>query len=117
MGPLEDAGKNGWTVAHFSIMMVAMGDQIDCQICSHTAGFIAIKHQTCNPHTSVHRDHSQTPYREKHTPPPHTTALSTYACTLSILITLVLSSIRSTKNGFYGKLFLLGKKKRGAADL
>ncbi|GFW01585.1 uncharacterized protein TNCV_4085001 [Trichonephila clavipes] len=34
--------------------------QIDYQISCHNTRFIVINHQTCDPHTSVHHDHSQT---------------------------------------------------------
>ncbi|GFY04205.1 transposable element Tcb1 transposase [Trichonephila clavipes] len=59
MWPLEDAGKNGWTMADFSIMM------------------------TCDPHTGVHHAHSQTVDRAKFTLLPTATPTATYACPLS----------------------------------
>ncbi|GFY05558.1 hypothetical protein TNCV_4370671 [Trichonephila clavipes] len=52
MRPLEDAGKNGWTMADFSVMRVAVdlgpsrsGGQIDCQISCHSACFIVINNR------------------------------------------------------------------------
>lgn len=62
----EDAGKNGWTTADFGVMMVMidLGAQqigrtewLSDQFYQHL--IIAINHQTCDPHTSVHHDHLQ----------------------------------------------------------
>ncbi|GFU69537.1 transposable element Tc1 transposase [Trichonephila clavipes] len=60
--------KNGWTVADFSVMMVAVdlgssADQEDRLIVRSTV--IVINHQTYDPHTSVHPEHSQTADRAK----------------------------------------------------
>ncbi|GFU36611.1 hypothetical protein TNCV_802691 [Trichonephila clavipes] len=104
MQPIEDAGKNGWRVADFSVIMVAadLGPQqigrttIDCQISCHSVSFIAINHQTCDPHTSVHHDYSQMADRAKFTRLPIATPPTVYAYTLSSQITVVLGSIMLT---------------------
>ncbi|GFS66239.1 transposable element Tc1 transposase [Trichonephila clavipes] len=62
MRPLESAGKNGWNIADFSVMMVAVDlgtQQFDCQISCHSALFIVINQYMCVLHTSVSHGHSQ----------------------------------------------------------
>ncbi|GFW04881.1 hypothetical protein TNCV_4881161 [Trichonephila clavipes] len=99
MRPLEDAGKNGWTTADFSAMMVAVdlapfrsGGQIDCPIHCHIDLFIVISHQTCGSHTSVEHGYSQTGDRAKFTLVPTAMPPATPACTTSSQITEVLGS-------------------------
>ncbi|GFU70304.1 uncharacterized protein TNCV_2106431 [Trichonephila clavipes] len=57
--------KNMPNFSCYPIMKVHMGystsgGQIDCQISCPSALYIVIKHQTCDPRTNVHHDHSQT---------------------------------------------------------
>ncbi|GFV39475.1 hypothetical protein TNCV_4796721 [Trichonephila clavipes] len=74
MRPLENAGKNGLTMAYFSFLMLAVDlgssrskRQIDLQISCHNVCCKFINHQTCDPHTIVHHDLSQTADRTKFT--------------------------------------------------
>ncbi|GFT18523.1 hypothetical protein TNCV_1708381 [Trichonephila clavipes] len=91
---LEDTRKNGWTVADFSVLIVAvdLGPQqirrIDLLSDRLSQRLIhLINHQTSDPPTSVHHDHSQTADRAKFMLVLIAMLPATPACPLSSQIT------------------------------